>query len=329
MNVVYTCDNNYVWIMGVSIISLFENNRSADEINVFLLGDNISPENKGLLQTTAKKYNRQVDVIDVPELHIPDALCNQRWPRSAYTRLFSGELLPNNIEQVLYLDCDTIVTSDIRDLFLTNNFNYTVSGVKDCISSSYKINIGLNKNSVYINAGVLLLNLKKLREIDIRSVMNEFLNLHSKTFYYADQDVLNGIFKGNVGVLDPKYDVMTILFDYSYENIISIRQPSNYYTENEIETAMANPAIVHFTTCMLSVRPWFIGSMHPLASDFDKYLDLSVWRGYPKKQAKFKKSEYFVFGVFLKLPFRIGFSIIGFLHCTIRPFLIRLKSKLK
>ena len=50
MNVMYTCDDNYVWLMGISTISLFENNKTIEDLQVYLLGDNISQENKDKLK---------------------------------------------------------------------------------------------------------------------------------------------------------------------------------------------------------------------------------------------------------------------------------------
>ena len=55
MNVLYTCDNNYVWLMGISAISLFENNKELDNITVYLLGENISDKNKRILVDIGKK----------------------------------------------------------------------------------------------------------------------------------------------------------------------------------------------------------------------------------------------------------------------------------
>lgn len=46
MNVMYASDDNYSWLMGISMISLFENNKESKEINVYLFGDNIVEENK-------------------------------------------------------------------------------------------------------------------------------------------------------------------------------------------------------------------------------------------------------------------------------------------
>ena len=63
MTVVYTCDDNFVWIMGISMISLFENNKDMKDLDVYLLGDHVSEDNKNVLSGIAKGYGR--DVLEV------------------------------------------------------------------------------------------------------------------------------------------------------------------------------------------------------------------------------------------------------------------------
>ena len=65
MKVMYTCDNNYVWLMGISTISLFENNKGIKDLKVYLLGENISEDNKKELKAIGKKYGREVKVIEL------------------------------------------------------------------------------------------------------------------------------------------------------------------------------------------------------------------------------------------------------------------------
>ena len=78
MNIVYTCDNNFVWIMGISMISLFENNRECNNIHVYLLGDGISEDNRQTLSDIASKYYRTFTLINVPDLNIPEKLSSAR-----------------------------------------------------------------------------------------------------------------------------------------------------------------------------------------------------------------------------------------------------------
>lgn len=49
MNILYTCDDNYIWLMGISVISLLKNNRHIAKIDIYVLGEKISTENKNYL----------------------------------------------------------------------------------------------------------------------------------------------------------------------------------------------------------------------------------------------------------------------------------------
>lgn len=327
MNIIYTCDNNFVWIMGISMISLFENNMTNHNLHVYLLGDNISTENKSILDNIAKTYNRKFTLIDVPDLNIPSILTSKRWPKSAFTRMFSGDLMPKECKRALYLDCDTIVKGSLEDLESYNMEDYAIFGVKDCVSSLYKQKIGIKDTNCYINAGVLLMNLEKMRSLNIREMMSNFIKEYASNINYADQDILNGMFSGNFGVLQPNYDVMTLTCAYTYKQICQIRKPSYYYSKEEIEFSNKYPIIVHYTTCMNNIRPWHKNSNHPYAADFDYYMQKSPWKDKEKGIANFNGIDQIILKLVLALPNNISFRVIGFIHGVIRPFIIKLKGK--
>lgn len=328
MNIIYTCDDNYAWLMGISMISLFENNKKADNLKVYLLGDNISIVTCDTLNGIAKKYNRNFELIEIPNLNIPKSLSQGRWPKSAFTRMFAGELLPSTLNKVLYLDADTIVNGSIKELYEINDLQHAVSGVKDCVSSLYKRKIGIKPSDAYINAGVLLLNLEMLRTIDIRDRMNKFLERYMNAVNYADQDILNGIFGGKFGILSPQFNVMTLTCVYNYNQIIQLRRPDNYYTRTEIYHSKSHPIIIHYTTCMLNVRPWCAESYHPFAWLFEKYKSMSPWSDKPNSKSDFSANDYKIISKIFKLPEIISFGILGLVHSFVRPFLIIIKSKL-
>lgn len=329
MNILYTCDNNYVWIMGISMISLFENNKDTS-INVFLLGDRITEENKNILTSIAQRYNEKFTLINVENFEISSKLCSQRWPKSAYLRLYAGQLLPSEIEKIIYLDCDTIVCGSLKKLWIDDcNWQFEFNGVKDCIGKRYKKNIGLNYDATYINAGVLLVNLNKLRNVDISQAITQFLSRYSKIINYADQDVLNGIFKGKVGSIPPNYNVMTSEVIEDYDKLKKIRKPSDYYSKGEFEVAVKHPTIIHYTTYMLIIRPWFLKSNHPFANEFDKYKFISPWREKKKTSITQNSSENKVINIVEKFPNKIKYSLLGILHANLKPNFVRLKAILK
>lgn len=326
MKVMYTCDNNYVWLMGISTISLFENNKEVDDLKVYLLGENISEDNKNELKKIGEEYGREVEVIDVPKLNIPPSLVSARWPFSAFTRLFSGVILPADVERILYLDCDTIITGDISELVNLEFNGNIVMGVKDCISGTYKQNVGLDKNSPYINAGVILFDMDALRKVEINEKIEAYMKKYEKLINYADQDILNGMFKGKIGELNPKFDVMTIDIVHTYEEIQKLRRPTNFYSKDELESAVKNPVLIHYTTNMLVVRPWFSNTDHPFADEFRKYMRMSAWKDKKLETAVFNSKEAKIIGAIMKLPKSIAYNLLGLIHAELKPKYIKMRS---
>ena len=326
MKVMYTCDDNYVWLMGISTISLFENNKHIDELKVYLLGENISIKNKNELQRIGNAYGREIEIIDIPRLNIPPVLISARWPLSAFTRLFSGQLLPKDIDRILYLDCDTIVTGKIDELS-TVPFNGNIAlGVKDCISGTYKKNVGLDEESVYINAGVILFNMDVMRKINVTEMIEVYMKKYVKVINYADQDILNGMFKGYIGELNPRFNIMTIDVVHSYKEIKKLRRPTNFYKKDELCVALKNPTIIHYTTNMLIVRPWFSNTNHPLAVEFKKYIEMSCWKNRKFNEMVFEKKEEKIIKLILKLPKNIAYIILGIIHAELKPRYIKMKA---
>lgn len=326
MNILYTCDNNYIWLMGISTISLFENNKSIADLHVYLLGENISNDNKERLQDIAAKYNRTITVIDIPAFNIAKSLVSERWPISAFTRLYAANLLPSDIHQILYLDCDTIVAGDISAL---DNYTFgskIIYGVKDCISEGYKKNIGMNPECGYVNAGVLLMNLDAMKRIDINCDIDAFLNRYEKSISYADQDILNGLFSEYLGYLHPMFDVMSIVAKYSYREIYQLRKPNNFYSEAEIVEAHNDPKIIHYTTNLTIIRPWYSNSNHPFREVFLKYKRISCWRDVELSEYTFRTKDYKIIGTIEKLPKVIAYPLLGLIHSHLKPLVIEMRS---
>lgn len=84
-----------------------------------------------------------------------------RWNISTFGRLFEASLLPEWVEKVIHVDCDTMIMSSLEPLWNTDMTGKTVAGALECIGDNYKTEIGLKPEDTYINAGNIMLNLKK------------------------------------------------------------------------------------------------------------------------------------------------------------------------
>lgn len=130
--------------------------------------------------------------------------CTKRFPYMAMVRCFFSRLIPNE-DKILYLDVDTVVDENIESLWDINlEGNYLAAREED---------------EGYFNSGVILFNLKKIRESDSERRLVNLLN--TCKFVFPDQDAMNIAYKGNIICLEPKYNALGR--DDVYRHPIAIR----------------------------------------------------------------------------------------------------------
>lgn len=138
------------------------------------------------LQQVIKKYNPQNKVvkIDVGKYYDKEfAHCkNEMAYCSPYTLLrLLCDLVPEMPDKILYLDCDIMFNGDITELYCKDVSNFEYAASRDHYGKYF-----INPN--YINAGVLLFNLKKMKETKILQKARRLLQ--NKKLMFADQDAL-------------------------------------------------------------------------------------------------------------------------------------------
>ena len=139
-----------------------------------------------------------------------------------------------NFDKALYLDCDIIVKGDISELYNIDLEDNYIGAISDgsilCIKEfqDYVINcIGVDRYEDYINAGILVLNTKKLREIKFEDLFISALTL--TTFDVAqDQDYINAICKGHIKYIGEEWDKMPISKTIKEEDIKLIHYNLNF-----------------------------------------------------------------------------------------------------
>jgi len=322
MNIAYSSSDSFSWLAGISLVSLLENNKTIDKINIFILENGISDINKNKLAEIVNKYNRKITFISFAKVaKITDKLnIEDRWNPSTFGSLFLAQLVPADIEKILCIDCDTIVNSSIENLWNTNIDNKAVFGVKECLSSKYLKRIGNSSNDIMLNAGLLLFNLKYIRENDtVTKFSNKIKN--SSSLLYLDQDVLNSVLSNNEkGVLDFKYNAYSLIYYCNYKQIKLARHPANFYSKEDFENAKSNPVIIHFTTCFLdSGRTWNILCNHPLKNKFLFYKQISPYSKdslIENDKSKVKRNK-----LFKLFPRTFLCWITGLIHAYVRPVL--------
>jgi len=280
MNIVYASDENYAQHMAVSMVSLFENNREADEIRIFVVANEISGRTIARLKNLETKYGRTIEIIDFTEYKNQLRL-NMEWPISvsSYSRLFLPEMLPADCDRVIYLDCDTVVCDSLAELWRIDLRSSYVAGVIDCVLPQFKTSVGLDEDEKYFNTGVLLIDLKKWREDDIQQKFMQFIDRKQGRVSHHDQGTINGVLHGRITELHPKYNAMTPMFTTRYENLIYLyRIKGGFYSKDEITQAVKAPVILHFVPEFVG-RVWQKDCTHPKKKVYNRYLSMTDWKG--------------------------------------------------
>jgi len=279
LNVVFTIDENYIQHFCVACTSLLDNNKNIGRI--FLVQD-IEEENKKLL--SAINYLEQYYYVKIEKLSLDSKILENfkithHVSKATYFRLLLSEILPKDIDSVMFLDSD-IVVNDSLDGILELDFlredNLYVSHQDGLNETTYSSNyeyyifavnhkygedellrlrgIGFEGNK-YFNAGIMYINLKKWREDDISSILIENAIKYNDHLLWWDQDVLNITFDKEWGELEHKYN--------------------NFDLNDRLECD--NSVIVHYIGF---VKPWHFMCQHPCKHLYWKYLKNTPFKDY-------------------------------------------------
>lgn len=331
-HVVYASDEKFSEIMGISIVSLFENSQEMEEIVVYILDNGISKSNKQCIEKIFDNYKRHRPIWITAknisyELNIEVSV--DRGSISQYARLFVSSILPKTLDRVIYLDCDTIFCKSVYELWNVDLHNMIIGALMDAFSSLYRINIDLEPKDIMFNSGVMLIDLKRWRAEAIERKILEFIVKRNGKIQQGDQGVLNAILSNNTYCLEPKFNTVTIFYDFTYKDMLVYRKPPEYYCENVLRLATEEPTIIHFTTSFKSKRPWIEGCKHRYVGEWLEYKKLSPW----KDSALWKPSESIwkkiVLFAYNSMPTFFSINIAGFLQAYGRPLLNLVKVRVK
>ena len=213
----FTVDDNYIPYLSVTIASIVRHASKKYKYHLTILHDGLSSKSKKAIRKFQNNKNIFVWFYDVTlKVHSLSVKLDVRdyYTITTYYRLFLPDLFPL-FNKGLYLDSDIVVRDDIAKLYFTDLGDNLVGAVPDASVQLYDEFINYVHKVIemdhtkYFNAGVLLMNFKKLREFGLEK---RVVNLLKRvTFKVAqDQDLLNYLCKDKALLLDKKWNVMPL-----------------------------------------------------------------------------------------------------------------------
>lgn len=331
INVAYCTSDLFSEVCAVSIVSLFENNRDLDQINVYILEDRVSDRNKERLLNMAEEYGRNIIFIPMPMPY--DFYDDDRFTFDSVGRTFGrmiwGDILPDSVHKLLSLDSDTIILGSLKELWNYDLEGCPIAGVDDCMGKVAMVKTQhLSPDTVHCNAGMYLIDLDTWREENWTTLFHEYItNLFDKGIALGgyEEEVITHTLSDRFFVLPPKFNLMTLEQVFSYKELLSFRQPLKYYTEEEIKEALEHPVITHTTNFFyIRKRIFEAGSDHPQRRNYEKYRNLTPWKNDPPMDAKYSLKHNLIKTFWHIMPRPMTIRLARYIRNEIRP---RLEKK--
>lgn len=218
-----SCNEYYMPILGVMLSSLLEQGSLENNYDILVLQNKQEADSQRMIRyikmlekMVYNFSNASIRFVDISGLiGQKNFFVRGNFTPETYFRLFLPQVL-GNYEKVLYLDADTIICHDVVELYNLQLDDMLLGAVRDpIISGSNKSKLynkhddmkklGIKNIYDYFQAGVLLIDLKKISENNLCEQMIEYAATHDCDL--VDQDVLNLFCQGKVKFIDNKWNV--------------------------------------------------------------------------------------------------------------------------
>lgn len=265
-NITCNTDNNYAQHCCAMLCSLFDNNKD-HSIIVHVLTKNLSEINKTAIHKLGKKYAQNIIFHEVDETILEGVQFRKKRPltKAAYYRILLPTILSQDIDKVLYIDCDMIILSNISDLFKINISSYSLAACKDVMpyNSIHRKQLNFEMSDSSFCSGIMMINLKYWRDNNSQEKLLEFAKKPRNPIFLHDQDALNYLFKKTWFSLSPVWNKTTM----------AIAPLNSNCKFNDCYDYMYHPKILHYAS---DLKPWFNISF-PQSHYYRYYLKLSEY----------------------------------------------------
>ncbi len=253
--VVFAANNHYAMYLSVLISSIVVKSNKDKEYELIILETEISKEYKDKLKSIVCHHdNISMRFINLSEEIAQYSFHVNKWfSVEMYFRLYMPNLL-KHYSKAIYLDVDTVVCEDIANLFEIDLEDYAIGATVNLSSISHFNNdkkwrdyyvdiLKINDPYKYLQSGVLLMNLEKMRENNDQENLLD-LALSSK-FSYPDQDTLNYYYNGRIKFIDQAWNMECFMHMWDDKHLLK-HFDNNQSMVNSFKYARENVKLIHY-----------------------------------------------------------------------------------
>lgn len=249
-------DRNYLRPFYALIASLIENHPD-DLLDIHAIAEGLSGIEKKEISDLLVKAGHSISFYEVDELLVKRFVLSGNWTSVVYYRLFFSLLLPGHITRMIYLDCDTVVVNSLRSLYSIDLESFPLGAVYDNYVKTQP-HIGIVEEGEYFNSGVLLIDLKAWKRLEISEKAFNYLLSHPERILFVDQCALNAVLRNNWKKLEAKFNLM-------YSTL------PEAVSRTQIRELLKDTVVIHYTL----QRPWLMLCKNRLRNLYFYYLGRS------------------------------------------------------
>lgn len=269
IHVACSADERYAPYCGAMLHSLLSSHPGGRAAIHFLHGPDLRAVTRQRLQALAARHQAPIHFHAVAAERVGELPRVSRFPREIWYRIFLPQVLPD-LERVLYLDADTLVTDRLDELWNVPLNEHLVAAVPNVVVLEHRAAIeALELDPAdYFNSGVLLMNLARMRETGATQAIVACAHRHGERSMLPDQDALNAALARRWLRLPPRWNCMNSVF--------FLDGAKELFGAALVAEAVGQPAILHFEGPSIH-KPWHFLNRHPFRDRYHVHLRAAGW----------------------------------------------------
>ena len=204
INILVTLDANYILPLRVLLYSMLRAD-SAARYCVYVAHSSLTYADFARIRAGIACSRLEVIPVAVPSELLADAPVLRRLTKASYYRLIAPSFLPEDVERILYLDPDITVLRSLRTFYdtdLCGNYIAAAGHFEGVIRRFNRRRLGMRHTPDYVNSGVLLMDVTKLRALGNNEEIFAFVRRNERRLFLGDQDTVNAFYDGHILCVD-------------------------------------------------------------------------------------------------------------------------------
>ena len=253
--------------LAVMLRSAARNLSDSFTLHAYVVDDAIGDENRERILESLPA-NTAVTWLEPSRQRFENLPLWGRMPVTTYYKMGIAELLPPEIEKVIWLDCDMLVLDDLCDLLTEASLAYTLAAqdtLVPYVASKFGVagafDLGLDPKLNYFNAGMMVIDTLRWRADRVADRATEYLRKYSNRVFFWDQEALNAVLAG-------EWSLAPARWNWSATNDrtgLNSRKTDGDWL----------PSIIHFNG---NIKPWTVANNDRASGLWLSYLDETPWR---------------------------------------------------